>query len=512
MSILRSYINKNNTIISNSYVNTGRNPIVELNFGASDFIIPNYGYTRYLFDLDLSLLRDNILTGVISTGCTTEMSHVLQMTNTSSFDNELLNTFMSNERRRATSFDLILFRIPKTSGDTGNPQHWDEGVGYDYTEFNQNHNSPYGGSTPLTYVDSRAYSTRPSNWYQTTTISNWSQPGLYNNKCEGVVNFTGCSHPIHIVATQHFELGNEDLLMDMTDEINGILDGSITGVTGWGIAYLPQIENITGLTDSYSVAFFSRHTQTFYQPFLQTTYDDEIKDDRNIFLKNQTNRLYLYVYQNGDLVNLDYPPSVTIQDRNDSPVVGMISLDTCLRTKGVYEVIVPNGFLNYPTPCQFYDVWSNLSINGQPLPDVTNQFTLQPYTAGIQIGSLSKDPTKFGFDFYGILQNEQILNTDIRKVGVTIKKAYTGQVPLENITASYRVYVREGTTEVLVQDWTPINRTPNEYYFMFDTRDKIPNQYYVDIQVSTSGEKDTYKKELSFNIVNYKSNNTSFRQ
>jgi acyl-coenzyme A synthetase/AMP-(fatty) acid ligase len=29
---------------------------------------------------------------------------------------------MSNERRRATSFDLILFRIPKTSGSTGNPK------------------------------------------------------------------------------------------------------------------------------------------------------------------------------------------------------------------------------------------------------------------------------------------------------------------------------------------------------------------------------------------------------
>jgi hypothetical protein len=35
--------------------------------------------------------------------------------------------------------------------------------------------------------------------------------------------------------------------MDMTDEINGILHGTITGVTGWGLAYLPQIENITGL-------------------------------------------------------------------------------------------------------------------------------------------------------------------------------------------------------------------------------------------------------------------------
>ena len=69
---------------------------------------------------------------------------------------------------------------------------------------------------------------------------------------------------------------------------------------------------------------------------------------------------------------------------------------------------------------------------------------------------------------------------------------------------NYRIYVKEGTTEVQVQDWTEINRTPNEYYFMFDTTDKIPNQYYVDIKVNISGQKDTYKKQLTFNIVNTK--------
>jgi hypothetical protein len=499
MSILRSYFSKNNTITSNSYVNTGRNPVVQLNFGASDYLVPNYGYTRFIFDLDLSLLEEMIDTGAISTGCTSAMTHTLKMTNTSSFDNELLNTFMSDSRRRATSFDLILFRIPKFSGSTGSPQEWDEGVGYDYNDFNIAQNSAQGGSAPLTYVDPRSFSTRPSNWYQTTTIDEWSQQGIYNNKNEGLVNYSGITE----VARQHFQLGNEDLNMDMTSEINGILNGSITGVTGWGLAYLPQIENITGLTDSYSVAFFSRHTQTFYQPFLQTTYDDYIQDDRNQFLKNQENKLYLYVYQNGDFVNLDSDPFVRIEDRNGVAVSGMAALTTCLRTKGVYEVIVPNGFTG-PTPCQYYDVWSGLTINGQSLPNVTNTFTLQQYTAGIQVGSVSKEPQKFGFNFYGILQNEQILNTDIRKVGVTIKKAYTGQQMLLDVDAFYRVYVKEGTTEVQVQDWTKINRTPNEYYFIFDMRDKIPNQYFVDIQVNTSGEKDTYKKQLTFSIVNVK--------
>jgi len=296
MSILRSYIDKNNTIISNSYVNTGRNPVVELNFGASDYIIPNYGYSRFLFNLDLGLLYENIATGVISTGCTTGMTHVLKMTNTSSFDNELLNTFMSNERRRATSFDLILFRIPETSGNTGTPQYWDEGVGYDYTDFNINHNSSYGGSTPLTYVDSRSFSTRPSNWYQTTTITNWSFPGIYSNNNTSTGNTRLNYSALTIVDTQHFEFGNEDINFDMTHEINSIITGSTTGSTGWGIAYVPQIENITGLTVTYSVGFFTRHTQTFYQPFLQTTFDDLIEDNRVTFVQGRTNKLYLYIF------------------------------------------------------------------------------------------------------------------------------------------------------------------------------------------------------------------------
>ena len=500
MSILRSYIDKNNTIISNSYVNTGRNPVIELNFGASDLIVPNFGYSRFIFNLDLTQLQENIQSGIISTGCTTGMTHTLKMTNTSSFDNELLNSFMSNERRRATSFDLILFRIPEISGTTGGPQLWDEGVGYDYNDFNISQGTSNGSSTPLTYVDSRAFSSRPSNWFQTTTINDWSQPGLYDNTNQGIVNYSGLT----IVSRQHFELGNEDLNMDMSNEINGVLNGSITGITGWGLSYVPQIENISGLTDSYSVAFFSRHTQTFYQPFLQTNYDDLIQDNRNQFLKNQENKLYLYVYQNGDLVNLDSDPFVRIEDRNEDAVSGMSSLSTCLKTKGIYEVVIPNGFSGSAAPCLFYDVWSGLTINGQGIPKVQNQFVLQEYSAGIQIGSVSREPENFGFNFYGILQNEKIINTDIRKVGVTIKKAYTGQQMLLDVSAFYRVYVKEGTTEVDVQGWTPINRTPTEYYFMFDMRDKIPNQYYVDIRVNTSGEKDTYKKQLTFNIVNQK--------
>ena len=109
MSVYKSYFNRNNTIVLNSYANTGRNPITELFFGRVDNITAPKGYSRLLFNIELSGLTSKLSDGVISTGCSNNMKHTLRMTNTSSFDNELLNGQFSNGRRRATSFDLVLF-------------------------------------------------------------------------------------------------------------------------------------------------------------------------------------------------------------------------------------------------------------------------------------------------------------------------------------------------------------------------------------------------------------------
>jgi len=486
MSINNSYFNRNNTIVFNSYVNTGRNPVMQLYYGDGGLVNP-IGYSRFIFDLDLSLLREKLASGVISTGCTDNMRHILKMTNTSSFSEDLLNTSMPDGSLRATSFDLILFRIPPRDLDPNQPQYWDEGVGYDFYDI------------PDGLVPNRAYSNRPSNWYQTTTIDNWEQAGIYNNMNLGPMPFSGLT----IVDIQHFEFGNEDILFDMTDEINDLLIGGIVNPSGWGIAYLPEVENLIGTTGAYSVGFFTRHTQTFYEPYLQTTYNDLIEDDRNNFTLGTVNKLYLYVYEDGDFKNLDTPPLVTISDSSGTPVTGLINLPSCQRTKGVYEITIP-PLIGYKTPCLFTDTWSNIKLNGFSLPNEINEFTIYPTKRSVQIGTNTNDPAQYGFTYYGLKQNEKILNSEIRKVGVIIKQAYTTNKQLPNVDGQYRVYVREGQTEVIVQDWTNLNRTPNEYYFIFDMRDKIPNEYFVDLKVTTSGQVNVYKQQINFQIVNEK--------
>ena len=488
MSIHNSYFSRNNTIVYNSYVNTGRNPVMQLYYGDGGLVNP-VGYSRFIFDIDLTSLREKIAQGIISTNClNSEMIHTLKMTNTSSFNNELLNTSMPDGSMRATSFDLILFRIPPVNFDPALPQTWDEGVGYDFYDIPE----PLGPN--------RSYSVRPSNWFERTTINDWQQSGIYDNTNGGLVPFSS----ITIVDIQHFELGNEDIEFDMTSEINDVLSGTIQNPRGWGIAYLPQVENLSGTTGTYSVGFFTRHTQTFYEPYLLTTYNDLIEDDRNNFSMGRSNKLYLYVYEDGDFINLDQNPLVSISDSQGNPIQGLQNLPTCLRTRGVYEVTLP-PLIGYQTPCTFTDTWSNIELNGFNLPNQVNEFVLYPFKKSIQIGTNTNDPSQYGFSYYGLKQDERILNTDIRKVGVIIKQAYTTNKQLPNVDGQYRVYVKEGTTEVVVQDWTTLNRTPNEYYFMFDTRDKIPNEYFVDIKVTTSGQINVYKQQINFFIVNVKS-------
>jgi hypothetical protein len=500
MSIHLSYFNKNNTLIANSETNTGRNPVIELSYGATDYLIPAYGPTRLIFNLNLQPLIDKVNDDIIFSGSLSSVTHTLVLKNSASFDESLLNGKMPNQKRRASSFDLVLFRIPRTSGTTGNVQYWDEGVGYDYTDYSKNLNSGSGGKYPTVIRDDNSFAKTPSNWFNAQTISGWTESGIYNSKNEGNVNYSGLT----IIDTQHFEFGNEDVSFNMTNEINAILSGSNTSYSGWGIAYPPSYENATGLTESYSVGFFSRHTQTFYEPYLLTTYDDLIKDDRNNFVKNRINKLYLYVTDEDSYSNLDNNPIVNIFDNDGNVVTGCTNLSTKLITKGVYEVSVPNVFSGYTAPMVFTDVWSGMTLNGITLPNVENEFVLYDMNNRIKTGTKTTESETYNFDFYNIMQGEKILNTDVRKIGVIIKKAYSTSELLTNIKGFYRVYVKEGETQVQVQDWTELNRTPNEYYFNFDTRDKIPNKYFVDLKVQIAGEITTYKKQLHFFIVNKK--------
>ena len=104
MSIHNSYFSRNNTIIYNSSGNTGLNPVTELFFGRNQDTLVPPGFSRFIFDIDLSQLQQKISDGVVYTG--SPMTHKLKMTNTMMFNYDLLNGTMSDGRRRASSSNV----------------------------------------------------------------------------------------------------------------------------------------------------------------------------------------------------------------------------------------------------------------------------------------------------------------------------------------------------------------------------------------------------------------------
>ena len=363
--VIRTYFDKNNTIVSNTNVNTGLNPVTELFYGGS---IEQQQYSRFLFHFDESRLR-SLYTGGTFTDLT-KLKHTLRMTNTGSFDKELLNTGMGS-KERTTSFDLIVFKID---------QPWDNGVGYDY-EF------------PLLNYGDAAFAVGPSNWVNAQTGVEWNNgAGVYSGSASGIT-----------VASQHFDKGNENIEIDITDYVNGLLTGDTNH--GLGIAYARSYEILNTTTLKY-VGFFTNNTQTFYEPFIETTYNNHITDDRNNFFLDKHNKLYLYVNLAGNPTNLDNTPSVTVFDNNGVPFSSYSPSQVTHVTKGVYsiDILVPTTG-NIET--MYNDVWSNISINGVSRPDVTLDFVVKD---SMEYYNMNGDslPKKVGVSIAGLQNMEKI--------------------------------------------------------------------------------------------------------
>ena len=456
--VIRTYFDRNNTIIYNNNTNVGRNPITELYYGGSSAA---QSYTRLLIQFDetrLQGLYDDKTYSDLS-----KLKHTLRMTNTGAFDTDLLGTTTCGGKARACSFDLILFPIT---------QDWDEGNGYDYGD--------------CTYIGEGSQSFCASNWIEAETITNWAEPGVYSGS------------PI-VLATQHFEQGNENLEIDITDIVNGYLTGATN--YGIGIAFDRTLE-VTETTDHQYVGFFTRHTQTFYEPFIETIYDCPIIDDRSDFYLDKTNKLYLYSNLGGTPTNLDSLPGVVIRDGNGDIFSAITSSAVTQVTKGVYcvEVNVPTTVDN--TDCiGFTDTWTGITVNGVTRPEIELDFVLRDSGKYYNIGDEYGLPKKVGLTVTGIKLDERIYRGDIRKVMVSTRIPYTMNQKQSVDSLKYRLYVKEGRNEFTVIDFQDVNIANNSNYFLLDTESLVPGTYYLDIRVESNLEVTTTKEVLSFDIV-----------
>lgn len=456
--VVRTYFDKNNTIIYNSHSNTGKNPVSELFYGGSGNANK---YSRLLFYFDESNLKD-LYTGGTYTDLT-KLTHTLRMTNTGSFDKGLMGNATCDGKDRTCSFDLTLFSIN---------QPWDEGCGYDYDDCS------------IAVMGDSSYSISPSNWLDAQTNVSWSGGP------------TGTTTPL---ATIHFDEGNENINLDITNIVNGYLTGDTN--YGLGLSYSRNLE----LTETHAyqyVGFFTRHTDTFYEPYIESVYNLHIKDDRENFYLDKPNKLYLYVNIGGEPTNLDHSPTVQIKDNEDVVISSITSSAITHVTKGVYsvDVMIPSAS-GYSDCYIFNDVWSGIEINGISRPDIELDFALVDSNKYYNIGTGEELPKKYAFNVSGIRRDERIIRGDIRRVNVSARIPYTVNQTDVIDGIQYRLYVKEGRNELTVIDYQDVERTYNSNYFLLHTESLIPNTYYLDIKVSSANEVTTMKETLSFDIV-----------
>lgn len=464
--IIKSYFSKNNTIVHNDLVNTARNPVTELFYGG---ISSDLKYSRFIFHFDESRLKS------LYTGNTfpdiTKMKHTLKMVNTGSFDTDLLGATVGGgycgPKVRTTSFDLNLFKIN---------QFWDEGIGYDYGSCDF-----IGGVAANTSC--------ASNWIYSQTNVNWSGgSGVYSGSSSGVT-----------IGTQHFDLGNENLEIDITNAVNAILTGETN--YGFGIAYPRSLEETPTVNLQY-VGFFTRHTQTAYEPYIETSYSEKILDDRSQFYLDKPNKLYLYVNLGNKPTDLDTLPTVTIKDDCDVIYSAYTSSAITHVTKGVYSIDIQVPTSNTVTDSLiFTDTWSNIIINGVTRPEIDLQFPLLDSMSYYNIGADDSLPKEYGLSVTGIKRDEKIIRGDIRKVIISARVPYTVDQKEIIDLLQYRLYVKEGKNELTVIDYEDVERTFNNNYFLVDTASLIPNSYYMDIKLSSNLEVRNFKDVLKFKIA-----------
>lgn len=488
--IEKTYISKFNTIISNSKLNTGLNPVSELVYGKDTIV------SRSLLYFDHSKVKELWNEGVMPE--MGKMRHVLHITNAGSIDFTQLHqcetsSINLNKKIRTASFDLIFFLIPK---------EWDRGKGFDYTKTMLNVDF-YSKNV----IDpKRLISEDGSNWFQRMNGLPWDEQGIFSNETLSAEydKFAANEESI-VIGRQHFDMGNENINLDITDTFNKFLRGDLEN-HGIGIAFSPMYEIMDDEYENY-LGLLTDKTNTWFEPFVETRYEDAVSDDRINFVLGKKNRLYLYATIGDHLENLDTNPTVTIRDSNDEVVRDssgneLAFLTSTRQTKGVYYVEFKLSRGDFEIDTMLFDTWSNISYQGNVLDDVELDFTIKQAANYFNIGnSSSVGNVTFTPSVSGIQEREQIKRGDLRKLVIKAKPNYTNNTVQLVDDLDFRLYIKDGTREIDVIEWDKVNKSFTENYYLIDTNMLIPQRYFVDVRIKYGMNSIIHHDVLSFDIV-----------
>lgn len=529
------FLDKTATIIKDSEANTGLNPIAELNYGNA--------VTRFILHFDESKIKAMFEDGTIPQDNLDNVRFVLKMTNTGAIDGvpyekplKFGNTCITQER--AVSFTVLALKLPCG---------FDAGRGFEFV-------------SDVWVTKGKSYSREGCNWYQCRNGQPWDEPGVYS--AEKIKREYDKKYPNNgdsgsdeslVITRQHFDFGDENLELDITDYVVDILKGNqpnfgilvcftpATEVLNGRAVYteikpdssimveIPELEEMPSYYDitvpeyfkipvkeenevtgeirtvfkyyhktpspikvQQYVGFFTDNTNTFFHPYVEVQYDVTINDDRERFFIGRNNNLCLYVNIDGMPESLDEAPVCTLE--GCEPVVSTPI------TKGVYcaSFIVDNGDPN----SILEDTWSNIKYKGVEQDDVILETVLLPKTGFINLGNSLQESEMAIPAPYGINDDETIKRGDIREVVFDFREKYTTNHKVSGVEGWYRLYTKSGEQQIdILNGYQPLERAYLKNYFVLYTEDLIPNnRYYVDVKIKSGREVRFYEDVLHFRI------------
>ena len=327
----------------------------------------------------------------------------------------------------------------------------------------------------------------------------WDEEGVYSNETlSKEYDKFSAGEPSIIIGRQHFDIGNENIELDITETFNKFISGELENY-GIGIAYTPMTELTETKYENY-LSLLTDKTNTFFQPYVETRYNDFISDDRPNFVLNKNNRLYLYCTIGDTLQDLDNNPIVTIKNGDDEVI--MEGIESTKQFNGIYYIELNLSRSDFEADTMLYDTWGGIVYQGTKLDDVELDFTLKATSNFFNLGnSLNTTNVSFTPTTSGIQQREQVKRGDVRKLIISAKPNYTNNTIQLVDEMDFRLYIKDGTREIDVIEWDRVNKSFSENFYMIDTNILIPQRYYVDIRIKYGMNSIVHHDVLSFDIA-----------
>jgi hypothetical protein len=458
--ILRSYFKKQATLIRNSFTNSSRNPVIELSYGGNSNSANTY-VSRYVFNIDLDNLNAKITSNTINQN--TVQSHILKIKNCISLNDGYIGVDLVTSKR-ASGFDLAFVKLNEA---------FDEGTGYDYI-----YNDAQYREIELNKSS--------ANWYNRKNPQiTWSQAGVFSGTTENV--------PLSgILTTQRFEIGNEDIEVDITNYVNGILFSGNPN-NGIAIVYSANTESLTSTTKNV-VTFFSKYTQTFFEPFLETSYNDRVNDElccMNFDVPND----FFFISQSP----ISSVTKFEIIDSNDL-VYSSVTSFTQLNNFN-YKVSATIDSSNYQDQEIFTSKWYFTQYGKSKT--LEKQFNISKID--LNDGTSLTYATEVFINVLGVKHNEIISKkVGLKRLIFKTKRLIQTRI-LKNIVGDieFRIYVNQGKNQIDVIPFTKASKVNDEYFTEIDFSWFISHDYTIEVRaLDKNGVQYPNTNYIKFRITN----------